>query len=67
MTARRNGGLSLGYRIGWRVRYVLTIMFGPAQLGADEDPQERLRRERAARVEAARHGRRPEDPSGPRP
>ncbi|WP_286175856.1 hypothetical protein [Arthrobacter sp. NEB 688] len=50
-------GLSLGYRIGWRVRYLLTSVFGPAQLGTEDDPQNRLRRERARRVEEARRSR----------
>ncbi len=50
-------GLSLGYRFGWRLRYVLTGIFGPAQLGTMDDPQSRLRRERAARVAAAREAR----------
>lgn len=51
-------GLSLGYRFGWRLRYALTSVFGPAQLGTMDDPQARLRREREARVAAARAARR---------
>ncbi len=47
-------GLSIGYRIGWRVRYVAMSVFGPAQLGTEDDPQVRLRRERARKVAAAR-------------
>ena len=47
-------GLSLAYRIGWRVRYLGLHVFGPAQLGELDDPHERLKRERAARVAAAR-------------
>ncbi|WP_404352096.1 hypothetical protein LG324_04210 [Phycicoccus jejuensis] len=50
-------GLSWGYRFGWRVRYLLTSVFGPAQLGTEDDPQAKLRRERARRVEKARRSR----------
>ncbi|MGB7817648.1 MAG: hypothetical protein WBL35_02785 [Ornithinibacter sp.] len=50
-------GLSLRYRFVWRVRYVLTSVFGPAQLGTTDDPQSRLRRERAEKVAAARDAR----------
>ena len=49
-------GLSIGYRIGWRLRYLGLSVFGPAQLGAD-DPQVRLRRERERKVAAARAAR----------
>ena len=49
-----NEGLSLGYRMWWRFRYAGMHVFGPAQLGDESDPQRRLERERAARVEAAR-------------
>jgi hypothetical protein len=52
-----NEGLSLGYRFMWRLRYVGMHVFGPAQLGDDSDPQRRLERERAAKVEAARAAR----------
>jgi hypothetical protein len=47
-------GLSLAYRIGWRIRYLGWHLFGPAQLQGDQDPHERLRRERQARVAVAR-------------
>jgi hypothetical protein len=50
-------GLTLGYRIGYRLRYLALSLFGPAQLGGEADPQRRLRHERAARVEAARRDR----------
>ncbi|MGG5260517.1 hypothetical protein [Phycicoccus avicenniae] len=53
----RSDGLSLGYRIGWRVRYALTSVFGPAQLGTADDPQQKLRCERERRVEQARRER----------
>jgi hypothetical protein len=49
----RNEGLSHWYRFGWRVRYILLNVFGPAQLG-DNDPSTALRRERQSRVERAR-------------
>jgi hypothetical protein len=52
-----NEGLSLAYRFGYRVRYTLLHVFGPAQLGGAADPHRRLERERAARVEAARRAR----------
>ena len=50
-------GLSLGYRIMYRIKYVGLHMFGPAQLGSEDDPQARLVRERAAKVAAARAAR----------
>lgn len=43
--------LPLGYRIGWRVRYALVSVFGPAQLGSN-DPQSRLRAEKQRRLDA---------------
>jgi len=52
-----NEGLSIPYRIGYRVRWLLLSLFGPAQLGGEADPQSRLRHERAARVRAAREAR----------
>ena len=52
-----NEGLTLGYRFIWRLKYVGMHVFGPAQLGDDRDPQRRLERERAAKVEAARGAR----------
>jgi hypothetical protein len=50
-------GLSIGYRIGWRLRYLAMSVFGPAQLGSEDDPQVRLRRERERKVAAARAAR----------
>lgn len=47
-------GLSIGYRISYRLRAIALSIFGPAQLGENDDPLMRLRRERAAKVEAAR-------------
>jgi hypothetical protein len=50
-------GLSLSYRVMWRLRYAGLHVFGPAQLGDHRDPQRRLERERAEKVEAARAAR----------
>jgi hypothetical protein len=47
-------GLSIGYRISYRIRAIGLSIYGPAQLGDADDPLVRLRRERAAKVEAAR-------------
>lgn len=55
--AHDNEGLSIGYRIGWRIRYTVMHLFGPAQLSGQGDPHERLDRERAARVAEARRRR----------
>ena len=52
-----NEGLSLGYRFMWRLKYLGMHVFGPAQLGDERDPQRRLERERAAKVESARAAR----------
>ena len=46
-------GLSLGYRIGWRLRKIMMTFFGPAQLGA-EDPTQKLYAEREAKIAEAR-------------
>ena len=56
MSSADREGLSVGYRIRWRLRYAALSVFGPAQLGTD-DPQEQLRRERRDRVAAARRAR----------
>jgi hypothetical protein len=47
-------GLSLGYRILYRIRYIGLHLYGPAQLGDRDDPHVRLRRERERKVAAAR-------------
>ncbi len=57
MSKPENEGLSLGYRVGYRIQMAMWEVFGPAQLGAQDDPQMRLRRRRAAKVEAARAAR----------
>ena len=49
-----NEGLSIGYRIGYQLRMLGLSLFGPAQLGEQNDPKARLAREREAKVEAAR-------------
>ncbi len=47
-------GLSIGYRIGWRIRRVMMTVFGPAQLGAGEDPTMKLYAEREAKIAEAK-------------
>jgi hypothetical protein len=46
----KNEGLSLGYRLKWRLNYVLLHVAGPATLSEELDPRCRMRRERAARA-----------------
>ena len=46
--------LSLGYRIGYRLRLAALTVFGPADLEERVDPKALLRLERLRR-EAARH------------
>ena len=54
--ARANSeGLSVGYRILYRIRYLGLHVFG--QLGDTDDPHARMRRERARKVTAARRAR----------
>lgn len=48
--------LTLGYRVGWRIRSLALNVFGPAQMGRD-DPQLRLQRERSARAASVRRAR----------
>ena len=50
-------GLSLAYRIGYRIKWLGMHLYGPAQLGDAEDPHRRLERQRSARVAAARRAR----------
>ncbi|MGN6636200.1 MAG: hypothetical protein ACTHJ6_12205 [Oryzihumus sp.] len=52
-----NEGLSLGYRLLYRIKVIGLSVFGPAQLDDRDDPRSRLKRERAAKVEAARRKR----------
>ena len=51
-------GLSLGYRIMYRLRRMVMQMYGPAQLGEGDDPLSRLQRERENKVAAAKAARR---------
>jgi hypothetical protein len=60
-------GLSLGYRVLWRIRYAGMHMFGPAQLGEADDPHERLKRERTAKAAQARRDREAREGRGPGP
>lgn len=52
-------GLTLGYRITYRLRMIGLTIFGPAELGENNDPKIALARERAERVAQARDRRRP--------
>jgi hypothetical protein len=54
VTRSSSEGLSVAYRIGYRIRQFGLTIFGPAQLGEGNDPKARLERERAAKVAAAR-------------
>lgn len=51
-------GLSIGYRVMWRIRRMVMQMYGPAQLGEGSDPLARLQRERDTKVAAAKAARR---------
>ncbi|MFC7491003.1 MULTISPECIES: hypothetical protein [unclassified Knoellia] len=57
MRKPQNEGLSLGYRLGYRIQMLMWEVFGPAQLGAGDDPQMRLRNRREAKVAEARESR----------
>lgn len=50
-------GLTLGYRIRYRVRWLLYTFYGPPRLDARQDPLTKLRKEREAKVAAARAAR----------
>ena len=54
MSEPESDGLSLLYRIGWRIRYIGWHLYGPAQQDGPSDPHWRLREERRQRVEQAR-------------
>ncbi len=47
-------GLSVGYRLWWRVKYTVLTFYGPADQSGPRDPRWRLRAERLAKVNAAR-------------
>jgi hypothetical protein len=50
----RGDGLSLGYRLGYRLHLAALTLLGPAELDERSDPKARLRRERERKVAAAR-------------
>ena len=54
MSKGDNEGLSLGYRVMYRIKYLGMHVFGPAQLGSQDDPHQRMQRQRAAKVAAAK-------------
>ncbi|MDX6261771.1 MAG: hypothetical protein QOH84_3459 [Kribbellaceae bacterium] len=58
--SKKIDGLSLPYRIRWRLTWLLLHIAGPATLPDHLDPRRRMERERAARVarfQAAHHAR----------
>ena len=57
MAKAESEGLSLAYRILYRIRYLGLHLYGPAQLGDAEDPHARLKRERERKVAEARRAR----------
>jgi len=57
MATSDHEGLSILYRIGWRIRYIGWHLFGPAQTMGPGDPHWRLEEERRAKVAAARAAR----------
>ena len=57
MAKAESEGLSLAYRILYRIRYIGLHLYGPAQLGDAEDPHARLKRERERKVADARRAR----------
>jgi hypothetical protein len=50
-------GLSIWYRLWYRVKYTAWYVMGPAQLGEADDPHARMRRRREAKVAEARAAR----------
>jgi hypothetical protein len=50
VTGSKSTGLSIGYRIAYRLKMIGLTLFGPAQLGESNDPKARLVAERQARV-----------------
>jgi hypothetical protein len=52
-SSRSRGGLSVGYRIGYRLKMIGLTLFGPAQLGEGNDPKARLVADRQARLARA--------------
>lgn len=50
-------GLSWGYRFLYRVKYIGLWVYGPPQLSGNADPHVRMKRQRDAKVAAARSAR----------
>lgn len=57
-------GLSFGYRLGWRLAYMVTFITGSASRQGTLDPSAQLRRERARRLVEAYRARGQEVPAG---
>jgi hypothetical protein len=51
--SKKSDGLSLGYRIRWRLTWLLLHVAGPASLSDELDPRRRMECERAAKVARA--------------
>ncbi|MFD2027686.1 hypothetical protein [Promicromonospora aerolata] len=47
---RNSDGLTLGYRVKWRLNWLLLHVAGPAEQADETDPRRRMERERAERV-----------------
>jgi hypothetical protein len=47
---RNHDGLTLNYRLKWRLIWLLLHVAGPAEQSDDVDPRRRMERERAALV-----------------
>lgn len=64
LTTHRSGtdptGLGLWYRFCWRLSYTALSLYGPAELGSEQDPRRAMRRERQARTAMAGRPRTPE-------
>lgn len=56
-------GLGLGYRLGWRLAYMVTFITGSASRQGTLDPSAQLRKERARRLIAAYRTRGEEPPA----
>lgn len=57
-------GLSFGYRLGWRLAYMVTFVTGSASRQGTIDPSTQLRRERARRLVDAYRARGHQPPAG---
>lgn len=56
-------GLGLGYRVGWRLAYLATSIYGSADRQGTLDPRAQLRQERARRLLAGYRERGMEPPA----